>query len=577
MFLYITFIVGILFFPLNSIAIPSLEIYPIKIQTGTAYKQKGEDVQKTLTQIPGVFIESAGSEGQIATPHVRGLQGLYTMVLVDGIPFRDAGSGIIDLSKLSSMGLDQVIRFHGPEVLLYTPYAGSILDLRTKNSSKKTIIDLKAGSFDTATASVKSTIIRDHAQHIIVGNHNQTAGLPKYGSSRIYGERNRYYQENGGVLSTITLGNQTTLKTQVRAMESLLKYDQSMPPLPLKPQGTQENKALLLGASLAHETWKGVQHEISISHTDQEATYEGSEGTSGKESRLQYHQDIPWSSRHRMRLVIEATNDSLRQKKQFQSHRTTFGGAVLHSIDLTSRWQLEGGMRQNYTKHYTQNPLGTAGLSWNNSRTKFYGSWRQGCRLPTLYDQRGESPFFQPNPTLKQEKVDFWEGGWVQKFKDKGSFQWVYFYNQINQRIVGVPLDLMRSTVRNLNGKTTTKGTEVSIHYLWFDTVFLKGAYTYTEGDRGCVTPKHQAALSIIKEESLWTIESTVSYTGNRQDWSQKHLPFYIVHDIKLAYTVKDQWRIYGMVKNLWDERYETISTYRTPRRTFYVGTSFIF
>jgi len=577
-FLYVIFMVVMVFLlPFQSFSHPSVEVYPLKSQTGTTYRQKGEDLEKNFSLTPGFFLNSAGSMGQMSSGNIRGMNGVYTAVLIEGGSFYDGRSGTTDLSKISSLGIDQTIRSHGPDVLLYAPQAVSVLDLRTTNPLKKTTIGGEAGSFNTVKGFLKSTIVQDSAQHIILGNHSETGGLPQYGSFRVYGEKNRYRQENGGVLSTIALGGRTTLQTQVRVLESLLKYDQGQPPLPLKPQGTQENKDMILGANFSHETLGGIRHQISLSHVGQETVYEREEGPCGKETRVSYHQDIPWSSIHRTRFVLEGTDHSLKQKTQPKSHRSIAGGAVLHSVNLDSDWQTDFGMRQDYTQHYTQNPLGTVGVSWQKNGTRLYGSWRQGYRLPTLYDIRAESPFFQPNPTLKPERMDFSELGWHQKIKDKTSVQLVYFYNQLRQKIVGIPLGFTRSTVGNLPGKTIVKGSEVSLVYLCSDTLSLKGAYTYTESNQRLESPKHQASITLIQANGSWEIESTLSYIGNRRDWSQKNLPFYRVHHLAITYKLTDQWRLYGEVKNLWDERYEVVSGYRSPRRAFYAGTSFTF
>jgi vitamin B12 transporter len=570
-YIYKYFFVGALLLPLHAIALPSVEVRPLKTHIGTTYDHKGGDLQQSLIQTPGVFIESTGAMGQMALPFVRGMNGHYAAVRVDGIPFDDQSSGVPDLSRIEGLGLDQATTFYGPEVLLYSGHGVGVLDLRTKNDPKKTTLDLKAGSFKTAQASVKSTVVKGRSHHTILASHRQTGGLPQYDHARIRGEQNRYTGEHVGLLSTVPLGDRTTLKTQVRRMQSLLKYDQSDPALSLKPQGMQETGDVLLGLSLHHETMGGGTQNLYLSNTGQRTRYDRGARTTGGATLLHYRQDIPWSSGHRTQLMVEGMGDALKQEGQFQTHRMTVAAAFLHTFYLGDHWQVDAGVRQEHTAKYSQHPLGALGVSWSQKNTKLYGSWRQGCRLPTLYDTYGKSPFFDPNPRLKPEQVDFWEVGWGQRVRHKGQIQVAYFQNQTNHKIITVPLDLSRSTVQNLSHTETAKGVEVSGCYPFSKSITLKGTYTYTSGSKNL--PKHQGSLTFLTKGAAWQMDSTIFYGGSRQDWSQKQLPGYVVQNVMITYTLTDQWRVYGEIKNIWDERYDVISSYRSPRRAFYVGT----
>lgn len=142
---------------------------------------------------------------------------------------------------------------------------------------------------------------------------------------------------------------------------------------------------------------------------------------------------------------------------------------------------------------------------------------------------------------------------------------------------MGVPVGPQQSTVQNLEGTERIKGAEISFHYPWTETFSFKGAYTYTKSSALSRSPTHQGSLTVMKDWNDWRFESTLFYSGVRQDWQQKHLSSYSVQNVLITYKATDQWRLYGSINNIWDERYEVLSNYRSPRRVFYVGTRFNF
>lgn len=565
-------------------SMPKIRVNPSSLETGTVYQYMGPDIQQGLLSTPNIYMRSQGYTGQSISTSFRGLTSPHALVLLDGIAINDASAGQADLSHFARSGVNRMSIQSGPEVLLRSNQAGGIIQLDTSDPKVGTQAIAEMGSFKSMHTGIKSTFQNSHGMHTLLANHEQTNGLPKYDRARMYGEKNRYHQENGGMLSHLRFGNRTWLKTHARAINSVLKYDDGGTPLPYKPQATQNAAVYLIGAEANHESSTGKwQQQLAFSHARHKLDYDPYSFTHSQESTMAYRHDLTWSWAHRTRLVADSTTTSLRKHLGFQRQRSVNGLAALHSMRLTDTWHAEVGVRQDYTQKYSIPPRLTAGLSWEKNRTKLYGSWRQAMRLPTLYDLHAEAPYFHPNSSLKQEKLDLIEMGWKQNINDQQALQAVYFHNRLHHMMVGTPINATTSTIQNLPRHAILQGLELSTEHKSKRQFLVKGSYTLTSTSypKGTslkpITPKHRLYLQgeILYDES-WTITPSLEYIGHRFSMNRRLNP-YILNHLEISYLLKPDCRLYGQIKNLWDERYETVAGYRSPRRAFYVGTRFTF
>lgn len=560
--------------------LPKIKVSPSAVETGTVYQSKGTDVVDALTEIPSIYFPSVYT-GQVFQTSFRGLASAHTLVSLDGIPVNDATAGMADLSRFNITGADKVTVLSGPEVLLQTSQAGGILQLNTNDTEEGTKGAAAMGSFNTLAGNIRSTFKHARGSHTLLANHEQTAGLPKYDKVRIYGERNRYHQENAGIISHTQVGERTWLKTYARAFSSVLKFDNSSPALSEKPQETKNLEMYLLGAEANHESTSGKwQQQLAMSYAKQNLNSGPTYSTENKETMLAYRHDVRWAWAHRTRFVADTTvtnQDQPNLKKQ----RSVSGIAALHGVRLTDTWSAEAGVRQDHTQKYKMPPRLTAGLSWEKHKTKLYGSWRQATRLPTLSDLYVNSFWKTPNPALRGEKMDLMELGWREKLSANSTLQLVYFYNRLNNMMKGIEISQNRWMTQNIPGTSVLQGTEASLHHTWQNQVSLKGSYTYTSttfpkniNDKP-IAPRHHAYVHLeIPMATQWSVTPSVEYVSQRFNGNEKLQP-YILNHLEVTYKITKDCQLYGQVKNVWDERYETVAGYRSPRRAFYVGTRF--
>ena len=75
-------------------------------------------VGDALGTVPGITVVQAGSYGALTSLFLRGGDGKYVKVLVDGIPVNDPG-GLLDVANLSTENIDRIEIVRGPTSVLY--------------------------------------------------------------------------------------------------------------------------------------------------------------------------------------------------------------------------------------------------------------------------------------------------------------------------------------------------------------------------------------------------------------------------------------------------------------------------
>ena len=164
------------------------------------------DVTDPLRQIPGLNVVQEGQRGGVTSVFIRGGTSTANRVVMDGVPVEDIG-GRFDFGNVSSLGLQDVEVYRGPNTVLYgSDAAAGVIALTTPRGSTSFpsfLYEGDAGSFGTYR------------------NQAQLAGMMRkldyyFGASSLYTQNSIPNDEYHDGTAVSNLGYSLSAKTQIR-------------------------------------------------------------------------------------------------------------------------------------------------------------------------------------------------------------------------------------------------------------------------------------------------------------------------------------------------------------------------
>ncbi len=150
-----------------------------------------------------------------------------------------------------------------------------------------------------------------------------------------------------------------------------------------------------------------------------------------------------------------------------------------------------------------------------------------------------------------------------------------YFDTQISNRIDGPPPSY---AYVNVSQKESVRGVEYSYMLTRLHRInFLRISYTdYKPFPDAEKVPDYKLTATIGLEKNKWQSSFILKNVGQTigEDYG---VPSYTVLNCKFGYDVNEAIDVFVNVHNVFNEDYETTKNYSEPRRTLYVGTTYVF
>jgi len=148
-------------------------ILPIESYSGSFFKRQLEpDVWSSLSRVNGVLPQTTCQVCNTSSFRLNGLDGPYTLVLIDGMPIVSALSSVYSLTGLPQSLIKRVEVVKGPASALYGSEAvAGIINLITKEPGKKTELDI------VHTSSTYREATTDIGMHFKIGKSSSLLGL----------------------------------------------------------------------------------------------------------------------------------------------------------------------------------------------------------------------------------------------------------------------------------------------------------------------------------------------------------------------------------------------------------------
>ncbi len=534
-------------------------------------RQTGPGVADALERLPGVSLTSNGGLGTSTNIRIRGFDGAYIGVLVDGIEVSDPSSGQtkFNFGTFTSGTLDRVTVIKGTQSAIYGSDAiAGLIDVQTwhperDGASGKTTLEY--GSYNTRTATSSVGFRDDRVELAFSMSRVVTDGFSARTSDT---EDDGFKQSSANLFAAYQVSDALRIGVAGLWSDGTTEIDKS------KDDSSGELDQTRTGARVFAEFSQGAWvHEFSLSGFRSYRFDAGgdTEEFIGKRLKAAYLARVDLSPSAKLAFGIDWTNEQASfDGKDFKTSNTAAFGEVQFSPrdDL----ELSATLRYDDYSDFKGQFSGRAALAWNaTDATTVRASLGSGYRAPSLYERFG--PY--SGPVLQPETSTSLDIGVDHKFGDFATLRATAFYIEIDNLI---RYSSVTKKYAQLPGATVSKGLELSGDYAVSDSLKFTGNYTYTisknNGMQVPRVPRHELMLAADYDVTdQLTAGIAIKHVAGAVEGSRRiPLDDYTVVDLTAGYDLTENTNAYLTIRNMTNKKYETVRGYNTSERALYVG-----
>lgn len=560
----------------------------VEVITREELEQAGETtVAEYLARLPGVSVSSSGGLGTTTTLRVRGLDGKYIKVLVDGIDVTDPSSTQTQYNwgGLTTDGISRIELLKGSSSSVYGSRAvAGVVNITTaerpETPGTQVTVTGEGGSFSTWRGGATIT-------------HSGARGGLSFGLNRVVTEG---FSARAGAANTEPDGYEATqlnFSADIMATETL-KLGLSAYALnsegdfdeffgdgapPYDEVNTTETRAL---RGFAELDTGPVRHSLSASYFQNDRV-SSSNGFATPFSSERRRVDYVGSYEHSATLSYGFGADW-----EEESYTSGFDSGATRNIGLfgevlfapTADLDLSASLRHDEHSDFGGHVTGRLAAAYRvTDGTILRAVAATGFRAPSLYELNST---LYGNPALQPEESTSFELGIEQDLGGDSFVKATAFHTKIDNLIQFVTLTSwplpFTGQYQQVPGTSTSQGIELSGQWAMNDWLNLYGNYTYTDatdatGARLLRVPGHDVTLGLdARFGGDWTGNLSLRHVADRPAEFGTVMGDYSVVNAAVSYAVSDNAQAYLRVENLFDESYQTSAGYNAAGRAVYAG-----
>lgn len=561
-----------------------------------------------LRTVPGITFTRNGGIGTSASVNIRGADSDQTVALIDGVKLNDPsspGSGF-NFGNLLTGNISRIEVVRGSQSVLWGSQAiGGVINIITREPTEDLTINANAeygwrdtgqvvgnvsGKFGPVSASVGAGYLRSDS----FSAFNEARGATELDGYENYGANAKFNIALSDAISFDLRGWYSNGTTGIDGFAApLFAFGDTN-----ETAQTEElvgyaglNVALLGGRfrnRFAYAYTDTARENFDLSGATPFQTFDAK----GKNERLEYQGNFEIADGYRLTFGAETEKSSFRT--------VSFGGpASIADARLDSFYgqlsatpfiglTLSAGARYDDSKTFGGKTVFAANgvYSPNDGATTIRASYGEGFKVPSLFQLFSNFG----NTTLKPESSKGWDAGITQKLLD-GAIEVgaTWFHRNTSNQIVFISCRLPRTgictnrpsgTYDNV-ARARAQGLEFGLKAKPVEALTVQANYSWIDAENranGLQLARRPSQSVNASVDYQWDFGletgTTVTVVGDSFDNASntRRLDGYVLVDIRASYPINDKFSFYGRIENLFDEQYETIFRYGTPRRAAYAG-----
>ena len=572
---------------------------PVEVYKPTYFKKNPTpSIFEALQNVNGLRPQLNCNVCNTGDIHINGLEGPYTMVLIDGMPMVSSLSTVYGLSGIPNSLVERIEVVKGPASSLYGSEAvGGLINIITKKPQNAPAfsadlfsttwlehsVDLSAKSNVGKKASVLTGLNYFSFQNRVDNNQDNFTDMTLQDRVSVFQKWNferkehRIFTLAARYLQEDRWGGDLRWEKQFRGGDSI--YGESIYTRRWEVLGNYQlptTEKLLLSFSYTNHDQDSrygtisyiAQQKIAFSQLTWDRQWGGNDILLGTALRYTFYDDN-----------TAATSPTVGVKPLVQAQNSWLPGVFLQDeITLVSKHKLLLGLRSDYSPIH--GPIFTPRLAYKwaiNDKNILRFNAGTGFRVVNLFTEDHAAltgaRVVELKSSLNPERSSNFNLNFIKKiYATNGTFLGLdasAFYTYFDNRIVGdYELDPNKIIYDNLQGYAESKGASINL-----DLVFKNGLKIITGGTlmENTLTEHGVSRQQLLTEKftAVWAIsykieqaDLSIDYTGNlyspmrlpllgELDPRSATSPWWSIQNIQLLYSGFSNFEIYGGIKNL--------------------------
>jgi vitamin B12 transporter len=600
-------------------------------------ERQARDVADALRTVPGLNLVVSGGRGGVTSLFTRGGEDNYTKILIDGVSV-NLGGGAYDFGSLLTDNIEKIEIVRGPQSALYGSDAISgVINIITNRGSGKPAVHVSTAN--GAYLKGDNNYIGEQSVGFTGGNDWIGASLAyarvddngfldvndDYWNNTFSGRVDLYPAENLDVTLT------------GRYEDAKLKFpteDAGDQLSPLDPDQNSSTADWLWTLNTAYQMSSWLEHVMLLGYRNNDVDYNDPENppadafgaffseTEEERYSVDYHFNVRYPATENLKSTFTGGVEYLTEeydqetrsiffgsesRSKLNEDRDNWGYYAQEQLSLFDRLHLTAGARYEDNSEFGNEfvPRGSIAYELKKYGTKFRGAAGKGFKTPTFVENFSQG-FAEGNPDLDPEKSVSWEVGVDQAlWKNRLILGVTYFNQKFDDLIAYVATPAGQPDFENIQ-QAESSGVEVSASLYPGAGFTVGGSYTYLDtevtddggqGGSGAIfeegqdllrRPAHTASGFVNWAWQGMQIRVEGFYVGERDDLDFQTFPGtrvtlddYFIVNLAASYMIPwsntfiKELKVFGKVRNLFDEDYEEIVGFSAPDPSFSLGVSF--
>ena len=537
-----------------------------------------------ISSSPGVTTKKNGSFGGVGSVRIRGASSSQTLVLVDGVPVNDASSpgGGYNFEYLDTSNIERIEVLRGSQSTLWGSDAiGGVVNIFTKSAEDNSVNILsETGSFGLRKINSEFGLVSNFGKFLFLVDDTSLDGISKADRKDGNIEKDGF-ETNSYSFKGNTEVNNIEIKGLLSYIKSDVEYDSfgfvtgvqdgDERSITEEFTGNLTIRFNLFGEKLEN-TFSFNQSDISRDYfTDNNLTF----GADGDRKLYRYQGNTGFGKYNKIAFGFEKEESSVSLDKL--SIDSLF---LLYQFQPIKDLVVSAGIRNDDNKGFSSKTTRKIAAAYKISENiSIKSSWGEGFKVPTIF----QTTFFccganSANTNIRPEVSTSYDLGFDFSLKDKFSFSFIYFKQDVNNQInfsfsLGgyENIDFVESDGFEISSNSKVSETvNLFINYSYIDSIDGNGLRLINiPKDSGELVLTYAPSSKLSGSMALKYNGSEISTYGNLNSWSRV--------DINLFYKLNNFSEVYFRVENLFDEDYQQVFGYGTPDRSGLVGIKVTF